>query len=68
MELQNVIAITPYVCPNDNSVLAREIVSVGKEIYKLTDGAGLENVEESKEGYVTLTLSCKECSGVFRFN
>jgi len=64
----NLIAVTPYICPTCNKVLAREIVSAKKELYKITDEVeNIENVEESEEGYVTLTLLCKGCSGVFRF-
>ncbi len=66
-DINNLIAITPYICPNCNIVLMREIVSMKKEIYKQTEEAEFEDIDETEEGYVTITLACNTCGGLFRF-
>ncbi len=65
--LEKVICITPYICPQCKVVLMREIVSAKKEIYKQTNEAEFEDVDEAEDGHLQLTLTCKTCNGLFKF-
>ena len=67
VDTEKFIALTPYICPKCDIVLMREAVSMEKEIYKQTEEAEFEDLDENKDGYLTVTLTCKRCKGLFRF-